>query len=398
MARLSPWLADFPGLIWSMDLLHSRLFVFNDWPCPGLAQDTPRLLKDARFRKEVIRREDVPLFVEFWEMMTTRHPAAVIFRLKKERGANLPPFILQGWPDAENTAAYHGFLKEAFLPVSYAVDGHSGSCLMDLGGVGYPVFALSASSGEILTSNIKARELFARTSPEGTLTLEGICPGEYGKQLKEAAQKALQDDVWAGTLLFSAGNGNLFSAKVRLTPCGSGDNMVRVALLNISGQALPAAAKEGDAMPDAGSLPLREGLEALLAAHATELDGLMFSDILSPKGRVEVYGVGEPFADIAWGAAHAYEGTIAQDIERFGLTALTVEDTLDSIKSIDWVLFSPRGVRSYFAKPFFNKEGLHAVFILASRRPRAFGPDAEQRFADLMDPFRRLIENWRRSR
>ena len=52
-----------------------------------------------------------------------------------------------------------------------------------------------------------------------------------------------------------------------------------------------------------------------------------------------------------------------------------MEDTLDSIKSIDWVLFAPHGIRSYFAKPFYTEQGLHAILILASLRPGSFGAD-----------------------
>ena len=66
-----------------------------------------------------------------------------------------------------------------------------------------------------------------------------------------------------------------------------------------------------------------------LEDYAGELDGLLFSDIQSHKGQVVVYGAGPAFRELRWGAEHAYEGTIAQDIERFGLRSLTVEDTLD---------------------------------------------------------------------
>ena len=108
-----------------------------------------------------------------------------------------------------------------------------------------------------------------------------------------------------------------------------------------------------------------------------------------------MYGVGPAFRSLAWGAEHAYEGTIAQDIERFGLTSLTVEDTLDSIKSIDWVLFTPQGIRSYFARPFYGSSGLHAVLILASRRPGAFDAGAERRFDSLYAPFEEVVSAWR---
>lgn len=123
----------------------------------------------------------------------------------------------------------------------------------------------------------------------------------------------------------------------------------------------------------------------------------MFSDIQSARGKVEVYGVGRLFASLEWGAAHAYEGTIAQDIERFSLESLIVEDTLDSIKSIDWAMFIPCGVRSYFAKPFYSAEGLHAVLIFAFSRPSP-GGISEVSFRHLYEPFARLVAGWRASR
>ena len=75
MQQFSPWIAGFPGLIWSIDIPHSRLKVFNRWSIPGL--DVPRLLKDARYRKKAVRREDYALLMEFWDMLTARRPAAV---------------------------------------------------------------------------------------------------------------------------------------------------------------------------------------------------------------------------------------------------------------------------------------------------------------------------------
>lgn len=76
----------------------------------------------------------------------------------------------------------------------------------------------------------------------------------------------------------------------------------------------------------------------------------MLSHIQMNSGRVAVYGVGKVFESLEWGMQHAYEGTIAQDVERFGLHSLMVEDTLDSVKSIDWALFAPQGVPFLFRK------------------------------------------------
>jgi hypothetical protein len=84
----------------------------------------------------------------------------------------------------------------------------------------------------------------------------------------------------------------------------------------------------------------------------------------------------------------------AQDIERFCLDSLTVEDTLDSIKSIDWAMFIPCGVRSYFAKPFYSAEGLQAVLIFASDTPGDKGMN-EASFRQLYDQFAKMAMRWR---
>ena len=389
MQQLSTWLVGFPGLIWSVDIPRSRLRVFNQWPFPGL--DAPRLLKDAPFRKKTVRREDYPLLVEFWDMLGARLPAAVSFHVNGVAS----PLIIQGWPGPDEL--YSGLLKEAFLPATYASGGFPGTCQMHLGGAGYPVFAFDAATGAILTANEAAGTLFGAGASlaKGGFFLADIVPGGRTGPLREAGEKALEEDVWAGTLTFGNAQGSTFRAKVRLTPCGGG-GAVRVALLNIpdSGGAAVTLRTEDDGFD---GVPLREGLERLYARHAEELDGLMFSDIRSARGRVVVHGVGPAFRNLDWGAVHAYEGTIAQDIERFGLHSLTVDETLDSIKTIDWVLFTPHGVRSYFAKPFYGPSGLHAVLILASLKPGTFGPDAERRFADIMYPFESLVASWRKT-
>ena len=176
--------------------------------------------------------------------------------------------------------------------------------------------------------------------------------------------------------------------------------MVRIALLSLDadGARVVPAEPETSEAPGGSDAELRNGLNALAASSPFAQDGVMFSDIQSSRGRVEVYGVGPCFENIAWGARYAYEGTIAQDIERFGLPSITVDDTLDSVKSIDWVMFIPHQVRSYFAMPFYDAHGLHAVLIIASRRPGAFHAKTEKNFAPLREQFERTVARWRSAR
>lgn len=393
MQNLTSWGAGFPGLLWTIEIPRSRLYTLNSWHLPEC--DLGRLLKDASYRKRCVRHEDFPLLAEFWHMRAARQPAAIIFRLNTEKPL---PLLLQGWPSPNNPELYCGFLTTAFLPTPFVSGGLSGICQMDLGGAGYPVFALDTSTRTILTANAASRELFALSDNVSAHTLADITPdATQAERVVEAAMKALETDVWAGTLIFGNPHGSLFSTRVRVTPCGpgGGGDAVRVALLHIpQGEPQQESAASADAVEPQWS-SLREGLQTLYDAYADELDGLMFSDIISLEGRVEVYGVGPVFAGLPWGSAHAYEGTIAQDIERFGLDSLIVDETLDSIKSIDWILFIPQGIRSYIAKPFFSSAGLHAVCILASRHPATFGVDAEQRFVTLMQAFSECVRQWR---
>ena len=106
----SRWSEGFPGLLWAVEHRRSRLKLLNSWELPQLGENTSRLLKDAQFRRRMVRKSDLPLLSEFWEMMTSRQPAAVSFRLKKSPRVT---YQLQGWPDPCDPELYFGLLTEA---------------------------------------------------------------------------------------------------------------------------------------------------------------------------------------------------------------------------------------------------------------------------------------------
>ncbi|WP_298068230.1 hypothetical protein [uncultured Mailhella sp.] len=386
----SLWASGFPGLLWELEHRRSRLRLLNNWTIPALGEDTSRLLKDVRFRRQVVMKSDHTLLTEFWDMVTSRQPAGVSFRLAGDPRA---AWLLQGWPDPQNPEKYFGMLKEAVLPVTFVVDGTAETCQLALGHAQYPVLVLRLEEREFVTCNEAAQKLFSGAARGGgAFTLGDIAPGEMGETLVRASRLAVEEGIWAGTLMLRSGSGSILGSKVRISPCSTGTDVVRIALLNIPDRPASCALTPHTGERE-GARTLKEGLEKLLE-QCPGVDGLMFSDIQSARGRVEVYGVGRLFASLGWGSAHAYEGTIAQDIERFGLESLTVEDTLDSIKSIDWAMFIPCGVRSYFAKPFYAEDGLHAVLIFAFSAPSA-GTPGEANFQRLYEPFDRLVARWR---
>ncbi len=386
----SLWASGFPGLLWEIEHRRSRIRMLNGWQLPSLGEDTPRLLKDARFRHRVVMKSDHTLLGEFWEMMTSRQSAMVSFRLE---GNPHQSYLLQGWPCPQDTEKYFGLLKDAVSPVTFVSNGAAGTCQLALGRAQYPVLVLSLDEREIVTCNEAAQTLFEGAARGGgDFMLEDIAPGDMGETLLNASRHAVDEEIWAGTLMLRSGTGSILGSKVRISPCSTGKDIVRIALLNIP--KTPASCSLAPCVePDGMPFSLKEGLEKLLSL-CSGVEGLMFSDIQSTRGRVEVYGVGRLFSSLAWGTSHAYEGTIAQDIERFSLDSLIVEDTLDSIKSIDWAMFIPCGVRSYFAKPFYSAEGLHAVLIFAFAVPSP-GGISDAAFRPLYEPFARLVARWR---
>lgn len=385
----SLWASGFPGLLWELEHRRSRIRLLNGWALPALGEDTARLLKDVRFRRRVVMKSDHTLLGEFWEMVTSRQAAMVSFRL------NATPHhacVLQGWPDPQDPEKYFGMLKEGVLPATFVANGAAGTCQLALGRAQYPVLVLSLEEREIVTCNEAAQALFGGAARGGgDFMLEDIAPGEMGETLLAASRHALDEEIWAGTLMMRSGTGSILGSKVRISPCSTGTDIVRIALLNIP--ETPASCTIAPCECSGRTPSLREGLEYLLA-RCPGVEGLMFSDIQSGRGMVQVYGVGRLFSSLEWGLSHAYEGTIAQDIERFSLDSLIVEDTLDSIKSIDWAMFIPCGVRSYFAKPFYAAEGLHAVLIFAFSTPSPGGV-SDASFRPLYESFARIVAGWR---
>lgn len=389
MARFLQWRKGFPGLLWSICQRESRLEVFTRWRGAGF--DAPQLLKNAAFRKQAVMEQDYPLLVEFWDMIHAGRPAAAIFRLKYDDGRT--PLILQGWPEPEQDV-YSGFLKEAFLPGGYNSACYNAQLQMRVGDADYPVFTVDLKKQKLCDVNTAAQMLFwGEEQAERVLVLKDVVPPSAMRVFLTAMEKAVERDAWSGKLLLGNAERGLFSAHVRLTLWGEpGKEVVRAALVKVDAKPVK--------LEDDGALALctgdlRPALEELHGLCKPEVDGLMFSHIQMGSGRVAVYGVGPVFEGLEWGTLHAYEGTIAQDIERYSLSSLIVEDTLDSVKSIDWALFAPLGVRSYFAKPFYAEHGLHAVLILASKRQRAFGADAETLYVDVSAAFGQIMLRWR---
>lgn len=389
--EFSRWSQGFPGLLWIAEHKRSRMKILNEWKMPPQDVDTARLLKDAQYRRRMVLKSDHSLLVEFWEMMASRQPASVTFRLKKDIRF---VYRLQGWPHPDDPEIYLGLLMEAALPVMFVTDGEARTCQLALGQVQYPVIVVDVRQCEIVTCNDAAQDVFGCAGRRGEdFLLEDIAPGEFGETLIRAASRALDEEVWTGTLMLRSGSGSMLGFKVRISPCSPTGNIVRVAMLNVPEAPAFCEFPPNMAEPLAG-FALKSELEYMLQ-RCPDVAGIMFSRVHSEQGTVESYGAGRLFSSLEWGVSHAYEGTVAQDMERFSLESVFVEDTLDSIKSIDWAMFIPCGVRSYFAKPFYSVGGLNSLLIFASEKAGDTVTLSEARLRPLYESFAQTVAFWR---
>jgi hypothetical protein len=125
-------------------------------------------------------------------------------------------------------------------------------------------------------------------------------------------------------------------------------------------------------------------------------DALLFSDVHIRKNMVTVYFSGKPFEMEKQGESYLYAGTVAQDIVRYELDYLIVDDTMDSIKPIDWALFVPQGIRSYYAKPYYVRGVLRSVLVICSKRKSMYTNRHVDSYNEILEPFMQTVRNWRR--
>lgn len=399
----SRWSAGFSGLFWELERTRSRLKILNQWRHPLLGDNTARLLKDSQYRQQVVYRKDQHLFFEFWDVIASGTQAEIIFRVQPSGKQGNLFFLLQGWSHSGSPAILSGILQE-LPPVLLAENFMNEQSCGYLPQASYPVLEVDFNAKIVKISNQSASELFKATilGNEGITPLEDILPGNMQNGLWQKIF-SMETNSWAGILTFSDLYGSIFNAQVRISPFAN--NFFRIAFMRIFPDQHYGTLEERrytsillEKVEHSSSL--KESLEILLYNQLPDcVDGILFSDIKSSQGVVRVYGVGTPFAKMQWGATYAYEGTIALEIERYDLPFLIVEDTQDSIKSIDWVLFNPYGIRSYFAKPFYKRKRLHAVLILCSSSPQHFSFDKqaqmENQYTPIYKAFERAIHLWR---
>ncbi|MEL7642408.1 MAG: PAS domain-containing protein [Solidesulfovibrio sp.] len=408
---------SFPALLWRIEIIRSRIEYLNRSMIAGLNEKTTLFLKSAEIRKNVVFKEDAILLDSFMEAVKRGKNAQTIVRIHGT-GQETAWLKLVGWMPSKDVRYYMGYLMDVTDRIEVLkgmIERETEMQLMiELSDM--PVVLVDLDTKMVLSQNAAALQLFMYSPDEFRgLRISDLFHHGMASVMHSLYEEILFARKWRGKALFERKAKSVFSAEASVLSLLFKDRRIlRIALSNIEAASpvdslaalSPATEPQNDlrAQRESELLKALEGQTELPAILETlfdcqlphgSFDAILFSDIQAKKNRVFVYSFGEPFASMTQGEMYAYEGTIAQDIERFKLDSLIVDDTIDSIKSIDWALFIPKGIRSYFAKPFYQRGVLKAVMILCSLRPNAFHSDGMAEYAILFEPFRRAIQAWR---
>lgn len=415
--ELLAYLSSFPALLWRIERARSRIEFLNRRQLPVLGGRSGLFMKSAALRKELVMAEDLRYVEAFMSAVIRGEAAETIVRVMESSG-EVFWLKLAGWTHPSDQRYYTGYLMDVSSRANEikCIVEREADLLLMLELSESPVALFDLETLRVLAHNEAACQLFLYAAEEfRALTLKDLQHPSMSMTFQKLCAEIVFSKVWEGRALFKRKTHGVFAADARVRFLHyHGQQLLRVswtkAEANPERPPLTPPLRSNGSDPSLllgqelaasldGVASMERILQIILDAQLPSIryDAILFSDIHIKKNRVFVYWAGEAFEDMPQGEMFSYEGTIAQDIERYKLDSLIVDDTLDSIKAIDWALFIPKGVRSYFAKPFYQRGVLRTVLILCSLKPGQFPSEGMPEYEILFDPFKRAIQTWRTS-
>lgn len=408
-----------PALIFRIEMVKNRIEYLNDYRIEGLGEKTFLLLKNHRMSSEIIFEQDMHLYESFIRSIHDGKPAITVFRIKTGTGDH-KWIKLTGGPNSYNPGYFLGMIVDITPSITLIEDMNrkedEQQTMLNL--ADNPVVLVDMNAKQIISQNIAAQELFGYTIDEfRNMDLYELVHPKSRVELTKSIEEIIFEKKWEGTILYQRKGKSHFLGKTTLRSLKIKEKrLMRISIYSFDQAAgKPSLTEEGKpAQPLSESRKkyirslvrkveplsdMRKILETLLhnPYKHNPYDGIIYSDVQMKKGQVTVYGVGTCLENLKFGESFAFEGTIAENIEQYKLDSLIVDDTMSSIKAIDWALFTPYGIRSYFAKPFYERNTLRSILILCSKTPNAFSDEHKKDYELLYEPFVKGLKNYRKA-
>jgi PAS domain-containing protein len=402
---LTVFLESIPALFWRLDIIKNEIIFLNDHAVVGLTASIPLVLKNLRHARQVVLEQDLDRFFRCLSQIRKQQNASALVRIKNDDGF-FRWIVILGIPDPERLSGSIGLLADCTDLMDTALTSGWGSNLAEkIALIPIPVVLARFVDRRIVMANPAAQAVLGCDLTGGSgLPLEDFFTAGSLEQLPMVIENLVFTGRWNGPLTVIDGHGELVPCESRIRAYArDGENLLWFALtpLETSGeeandgleeQPKPPSPELADTFAAAGDVP---SLLRVLLDNQPEpglAEAVMLSRIFIAANRVEVTGQGTAFLQTPAGDTYPYEGSIAENIVRFDLDHIIVEDTSRSIKPIDWVLFIPRGIRSYFAQPFFKDGVLQDVLIFCSTETKRFSSCNVRPYQSLFPLFQSALD------
>lgn len=386
---MAAYLAMLPALVWRIDIVGNEITFLNAHTITSLGEQARAVLQNPAFARQAILAQDRERFTHCYEQIRNRQPSACTFRMLFPDGVT-GWFKIMSMPDPEMPNCSVGLLMDISSHVNAILSAEGRPALsakLDL--LDEPVLLVRFSDRRVSMANQAARQLLRRQPEDmAALDLDTLLQGNTREKMFQIYEGLIFSDEWSGELSVTDGAGSRHQCVGRIQAIARDEkNLLWITLTHLNScpscKGAPVRGNESGASRKAAQAmgrckTVKELLGAMLDALPPDspTDGIMLSRIFIAENTVRVTGVGDPFEAMPEDHTHPYEGSIAENIVRFNLTHHVLMETSKSIKPIDWALFIPRGVRSYYAQPFFDNGVLTKVLIFCSRRAESYDPGA----------------------
>lgn len=407
---LNRYIETIPALFWRINLVRETVEYLNDYRLPELERTSSLLLQNKKFANEIVLEEDRFKFQEFVQSIRERKEILRVIRINAGRGS-IRWLKFYGIPDPHDFTYYQGYIMDVTETVYdiMSMDSEMGTITSRIELFDTPVILLEIPSKKLYGANNAARHILGLDDPH-RFKLGDILFARDEQDISRIFEHLIFHDLWEGELVYVDKENSPVPATSHLKSLiADGRQLIwlnfQQTTLELNGGECEGLSEDEEqhyitemkAAAEAGSM---EGMLRAMIDHQPLkglTDSILYSHISTKKDIVMVWGTGSSFNDIDDGAVYPYEGTIAENIENFNLPYLVMEDTMESIKPIDWALFIPQGVRSYLAIPFYEANILKTVLIFCSRHPRRYEEAHFKRYQCLYDHFSDMLPLWKKS-
>ncbi|MCD6187870.1 MAG: hypothetical protein J7K09_06840 [Desulfuromusa sp.] len=394
-------------LFWRLDLTKRSFVILNDCVFGVLGLENYRFFKDRTYRERIIFPDDLASIDSAFTSFKNRVTVRMIFRVQS--GGSTHWFKLTGWP-TDNHRYYEGAVEDISEHISGLKDilNQQNLSFLEIADVEYPVAIFSEQDNNLLDANSSFQELFNIDLSSGEKY--------YFKELVKSEIKLpllwetlLSERRFEAELLLASTDGvdSKISCLFKYFTY-AGEGYIRLAVVDQVGviksvkpEVVPPVQRHEvtvlcQNMAECSSIDEMLNLIYDSRDLFPGMDVIMFSDVYARQNKVVVYPKGEMLEPLEPASQYPYTGTIAENIDKENLEYLIVDDTQKSIKAIDWVLFVPKGIRSYTAKALYVRGAMRTVLIFCSLKINTFNDGHIVDVTDISTAFHQQLKKIRK--